>query len=319
MLVLDRTRQEFHHDHFCNLHTYLKPRDLLVLNDTRVIPARIRGKKAETGGKVEFLMLHECAPLCWSAMLKASRRPAVGSSLLIGRKEVPAIFSAEGSGGTCEITFEAGVDVLALLEAEGEMPLPPYIQRQAESDRSFDHERYQTVYAANPGAVAAPTAGLHFTDETFHQLEQGGVDRTTVTLHVGLGTFKPVEAENLADHPMHTERAAVSAAAIEAVQRCRAAKGRVVAVGSTSLRTLESMAVRPEGLAPFADDTNLFIYPPYEFQLTDALLTNFHLPRSTLLMMVCAFAGMEFVMSAYREAVREGYRFYSYGDCMLVI
>jgi S-adenosylmethionine:tRNA ribosyltransferase-isomerase len=295
---------------FDELGDLLNAGDLLVMNDTRVIKARLAARKS-TGGKVEVLVERILDTQRMLAHLRASKSPAVGSALIIAGE-----FGARVSGRS-EDLFELVLDdttVDALLDAAGRVPLPPYIRREPEP---VDEERYQTVYARVDGAVAAPTAGLHFDAAMLDALRGRGVGMAFVTLQVGAGTFQPLRSDDVDAHVMHSESVLVSAEICEQVAETRARGGRVVAVGTTSVRALESAAAAGE-LAPFEGETRLFIKPGYRFRVVDALLTNFHLPESTLLMLVCAFAGFETVMDAYRHAVREGYRFFSYGDAMFL-
>ncbi|HAL93075.1 MAG TPA: tRNA preQ1(34) S-adenosylmethionine ribosyltransferase-isomerase QueA [Verrucomicrobia bacterium] len=323
MMVLDRTAGTIEHRQFADLPAYLRPGDLLVVNDTRVIPARIFGRKAKegTGGKVEFLLLEETAPGVWDALMRSRRRPKVGEQVVLDENLAVATVLEDGELGRVKVRVESRLPWLEVLDRIGQTPLPPYIQRkEATSERrAADKVRYQTVFAREPGAVAAPTAGLHFTPEGIDRLAAHGVDKATVTLHVGIGTFRPVAVENVEEHRMDFERWQVPEEAAAKIAAAKAAGGRVVAVGTTSVRTLESAAARPEGFGAGQGRTDLFIYPPYDFRVVDAMVTNFHLPKSTLLMMISAFAGREFVLEAYREAIRERYRFYSYGDCMLIL
>ena len=322
MLVLDRAQDELSHRRFTDLPTYLRPGDLLVLNDTRVIPARIRATKETTGGGVELLFLEDRGDGTWEALLRASRRPRLGSSLVIGSGEARAELIEDGERGRCRLRIRSERPLVDILEEEGEPPLPPYIQRNEDSDPAAgaqDRERYQTVFASSPGAVAAPTAGLHFTSELLKELADRGIPQARLTLHVGIGTFRPVTADRVEDHRMEAERYEVSAETADAINRTRAAGGRVVAVGSTSVRTLETVVDEDGTVHPGTGRTSLFIVPPYRFKGVDAMLTNFHLPCSTLLMMVSALAGRERVLGAYRQAVMEKYRFFSYGDCMLIV
>ncbi|AOU98234.1 tRNA preQ1(34) S-adenosylmethionine ribosyltransferase-isomerase QueA [Acidihalobacter yilgarnensis] len=293
------------------LPTFLSAGDLLVFNDTRVIPARLFGQK-ETGGRVEVLVeriTSECTAL---AHVRASKSPPAGSLLMLeGGLEV----CVQGREGELFVLEFVGVpSVLDALERHGHMPLPPYIRRQ---DTDEDRARYQTIFAQRSGAVAAPTAGLHFDEGLLARIRERGVETARVTLHVGAGTFQPVRVSDPTQHHMHAEYAEVDEATCEAVRACRTRGGRVVAVGTTCVRSLESAAADGE-LRPFAGDTRLFITPGYRFHVVDALVTNFHLPESTLLMLVCAFAGYEPVMAAYRHAVSESYRFFSYGDAMFL-
>ena len=295
--------------HFTDLPKYLGAGDLLVFNDTRVVPARLFGRK-ETGGQVEILIERLLGERRALAHVRASKRPREGGRIriadavltVIGRKD--ALYELEVADGS----------FAALMEHAGRIPLPPYIRRP---DEPLDRERYQTVYAARPGAVAAPTAGLHFDAAMLERLDAHGVRRAHVTLHVGAGTFQPVRADRPEDHVMHAERVEVSEAVCEAVAETRRSGGRVVAVGTTAVRSLEA-ASGDGALRPFSGDTRLYIRPGYRFRVVDVLLTNFHLPESTLLMLVCAFGGYATVMAAYRHAVSAGYRFFSYGDAMLL-
>lgn len=311
LLSLDGVTGDTSHRLFTELPDLLQPGDLLVFNDTRVIPARLFGKK-ETGGQVEVLVERVTGEYDLVAHVRASK------ALKVGQKVVLEDGSALRMTGRSEALFhfksEAEEPVLNLLERIGHMPLPPYMDRP---DESTDRERYQTVYAKEAGAVAAPTAGLHFDDAVLEALKARGVESTFVTLHVGAGTFQPVRVENLDDHVMHSEVVHVPDEAVEAVNRTRARGGRVVAVGTTSVRSLES-ASRSGSLRPFQGETDIFISPGYSFQTVDALVTNFHLPESTLIMLVSAFAGFEHVKSAYESAIAEKYRFFSYGDAMFI-
>ncbi len=288
----------------------LDARDLLVFNDTRVIPARLHGEKVETGGRIEVLVERVLDEHRVLAHLRASKAPSAGTRL-----RLEGVVAAEVTGrrdALFELRFAE--PVLSILERHGHMPLPPYIQRQ---DTATDRERYQTVFAREPGAVAAPTAGLHFDQPLLDALAERGIAHTTVTLHVGAGTFQPVRVERVEEHVMHAEIAQVSEAACEAVAACHARGGRVVAVGTTSVRSLESAAASGV-LQPFSGETRLFITPGYRFRVVDRLLTNFHLPESTLLMLVSAFSGRDPLLAAYRHAVEQRYRFFSYGDAMLL-
>ena len=294
---------------FVDLPSLLRPGDLLVFNDTRVIPARLYGRKA-TGGRVEVLLERVVGGHRALVQLRASKPPATGATLAFAAGVDARVVGRDEDFWVLEF----GADPSVVFETLGEMPLPPYLQRPAEE---LDRERYQTVYARVPGAVAAPTAGLHFDAALLEACEHAGAASARVTLHVGAGTFQPVRVDDLREHRMHAELVDVPADTCEAVAACRAAGGRVVAVGTTAVRALESAAQRGS-LAPFAGDTRLFITPGYRFQVVDALVTNFRLPESTLLMLVAAFAGPGHVLAAYRHAVAHGYRFFSYGDAMFV-
>ncbi len=294
---------------FADFPDFLRAGDLLVFNDTRVMAARLYGRK-ETGGRVEILLERLLSDNRALAQVRASKAPRPGSRLQVG----DAWLTVEGREGDMFILSLARESFARLMEAHGHMPLPPYIRRE---DESFDESRYQTVYARREGSVAAPTAGLHFDEMLLDRLEERGVETGRVTLHVGAGTFQPVRVENLEDHVMHAEWVDVPETVCRQIEETRRRGGRVIAVGTTSVRSLETAAA--EGmLRPYSGDTRLFITPGYEFRVVDALLTNFHLPESTLLMLVCAFAGYEPVMAAYRHAVEQRYRFFSYGDAMFL-
>ncbi|MGA0938009.1 MAG: tRNA preQ1(34) S-adenosylmethionine ribosyltransferase-isomerase QueA, partial [Sedimenticolaceae bacterium] len=288
----------------------LRAGDLLVFNNTRVMAARLHGQKS-TGGKVEILIERVIEPTRCLAHVRASKSPKVGSTLLV---EDAQIIMVARHDNLFELQLDSAGDFYQLMESYGHMPLPPYIDRD---DGADDEERYQTVFAKEMGAVAAPTAGLHFDDAMLQSLTDLGVEQAEVTLHVGAGTFQPVKTENLDEHIMHSEWLSVSDETVEKIKACKAGGGRVVAVGTTSVRSLETAAKDGE-LKPYQGDTRLFIRPGYQFQVVDLLLTNFHLPQSTLLMLVSAFAGYENIMRAYRHAVEQRYRFFSYGDAMLL-
>ncbi len=317
MMVLHRETLRIEHRRITDLPEYLRAPDLLVLNNTKVIPARVFGKRASSGGKVELLLLEETSPGEWKVLLKASRRPAPGDRIDLCSGKASATMLHDGNQGEAVLRISSHRPLMEILDEEGLPPLPPYIVRKGQSAEQvrIDKERYQTVYASEPGAAAAPTAGLHFTPELLQQLRNNGIGQAELTLHVGLGTFRPVSVDLVAEHEMHYERYSVSTEAARAINETREHGGRVVAVGSTSVRTLET--VHPIRAAEGA--TNIFIHPPYAFRNVDAILTNFHLPKSTLLMMMSAFAGREFMLEAYRIAIEEEYRFFSYGDCMLIL
>ncbi len=309
LLQLDGANGAMQDRRFEELPVLLAPGDLLVFNNTRVIPARLLGAKM-SGGKVEALVERITAASCALAQLRASKSPGPGVTLNFGR------FHATVAGRQGDLfALEFSAPVAEVLADCGHVPLPPYIERP---DDDADLERYQTVYASEPGAVAAPTAGLHFSTEVLAALDERGVKNCYLTLHVGAGTFQPMRSERLEDHRLHQEWLQVDEAVCAAVKQTRAAGGRVIAVGTTAMRALESAARQPGGFAPFEGETDLFLYPGARFHVADALITNFHLPESTLLMLVCAFAGYDHVMRAYRHAVSERYRFFSYGDAMLV-
>ncbi|MGD8796672.1 MAG: tRNA preQ1(34) S-adenosylmethionine ribosyltransferase-isomerase QueA [Thiohalophilus sp.] len=315
LLCLDGVSGELEDRQFADLPALLNPGDLLVLNDTRVIPARLFGQK-ESGGRVEVLVERLLTGHELLAHVRASKSPKPGTALILSPTVRASMLGREGELFHLRITDESnpGRALLAILEELGHMPLPPYIRR---TDESADRERYQTVFAERPGAVAAPTAGLHFDQAMLEQLVEQGIEISRITLHVGAGTFQPVRVENIQEHHMHAEWIEVNETVCRQVKETRERGGRVIAVGTTSVRSLES-AAREGRLQPFSGDTDIFIYPGYEFQIVDALITNFHLPESTLLMLVCAFAGYDNVMQAYRHAVQQHYRFFSYGDAMFL-
>ena len=314
LLVLDRAAGTIAHRHFADITHLIAPADVLVLNVSRVIPARLHGLRA-SGGEAEILLVREEPDGSWLAMghpggkLKPGRQVALGPDSTI---EIVAVLG----GGLRRVRFVGALDARATLAKYGEVPLPPYIQR---APTPADRARYQTVYALHDGSVAAPTAGLHFTAALLERLRVQGTAVATLDLHVGPGTFKPVEVDDLAAHPMHAEVYQVSDEAAAAINERRGRGGRVWAVGTTVVRTLETLSDQDGQLRAGAGETALFIYPPYRFRAVDRLITNFHLPRSTLLMLVAAFGGYEAVMQAYREGVEERYRFYSYGDAMAVV
>jgi S-adenosylmethionine:tRNA ribosyltransferase-isomerase len=316
LLVLDGATGACSHRQFTDLLDYLRPGDLLVFNNTRVLPARLFGRKA-SGGRVEILVERVLDRQRVLAHVRASKAPKPGSELWLQRTadsdavEAVAVVNAK-TDGLYELAFAE--DALAVMRAIGHMPLPPYIDR---ADEAGDRERYQTVYAERDGAVAAPTAGLHFSTDYLQRCRAAGVECGFVTLHVGAGTFQPVRVEDIREHHMHAETVEVDAALCAQVRATRRRGGRIVAVGTTSVRALESAAAAGE-IAPFQGDTRIFIYPGYQFRCVDMLLTNFHLPESTLIMLVSALAGREQVLAAYAEAVAQRYRFFSYGDAMLV-
>jgi S-adenosylmethionine:tRNA ribosyltransferase-isomerase len=297
MMVLYRKEKRIEHRKFTELKEFLMPADLLVLNNTRVLTAR----RFSDDGKIEFLFLERLSPTQWKCLVRPGRKMRLGATVRVG--EISGQVAEILSDGERIISFEKEIDA----HEGGVVPLPPYIGRQSEAD---DETRYQTVFAEAPGALAAPTAGLHFTPEILRELPH-----VFVTLHVGVGTFRSVQTENVADHRMHAERFAISEASAHAINQA----GRIIAVGTTTLRVLESARRDGGNIVAQNGETNLFIYPPYDFRIVDSLLTNFHLPRSTLLMLVSAFASREFVLAAYGEAIRENYRFFSYGDCMLIV
>jgi S-adenosylmethionine:tRNA ribosyltransferase-isomerase len=315
LLVVDGARDRREDRAFHELPELLAPGDLLVFNDTRVLPARLHGVKRDTGGRVEVLVERIGADGCSAlAHVRASRAPAAGTVLTLANGAVEARVTGRHED-LFHLDFGDEAPLVDRLDRHGEVPLPPYIER---APTAADAERYQTVYAREPGAVAAPTAGLHFDAPLLGRLRAAGIGSAELTLHVGAGTFRPVRAERVEDHRMHAEFARVPEAAVEAIRATRARGGRVVAVGTTVVRSLESAVDDAGTLRPMAAETDLFLYPGSRFHVVDGLITNFHLPRSTLLMLVCAFAGQERVLAAYRHAVAQRYRFFSYGDAMLL-
>ena len=333
MMVLHRDTGVIEHRHIADIVEYLTPNDLLVVNDTKVFPARLIGTWSDTPGEVEILMV-AAAPesetvkeLVWNVLVGSGRKARVGQVATFGpNRELKARLIAKLDGiGMWKVAFECDRPLMELLDEFGHTPVPPYVHREGTREEEMaDRERYQTIYARHVGSVAAPTAGLHFTEEIFAALERKGVQRVAVTLHVGPGTFRPVKTEEIEDHHMDFEAFSVSPETAEAINACRARGGRIVCVGSTTVRTLESVASRDRGpdeplIVPGSGASDIFIRPPYRFQACDAMLTNFHLPQSTLLMMVSALAGRERILCAYAFAVKKEYRFFSYGDCMLII
>lgn len=314
LLCLDRQSGDIAHHHFYELGSFLRPGDLLVMNDSRVLPARLYGVKTENNTPIEFLLLHSVAQNVWEIICKPAKKAKIGTRFTFGNGLLEAeVLDITADGGRLVRFFCEG-NLYAVLDEIGQMPLPPYI-----TEKLADKERYQTVYAKEVGSAAAPTAGLHFTPELLDQLRKQGVDTAFVTLHVGLGTFRPVKADDIREHHMHTEHYAIPEETAEKILATKAKGGRVIAVGTTSCRTLEG-AMQANGKICACDgDTGIFIYPPYDFQCIDGLLTNFHLPESTLIMLVSAFAGYEHTMNAYHIAVEEKYRFFSFGDAMLIL
>ena len=328
LLVLYRSTGEVIHKSFTDFPSFTEPGDLLILNNSKVIPARVRGTKPDSGGNVELLLLEEVTKNQWWCMLKPGKRLREGSRIQLNDlygQPTPIIGELVGKNleGHGNIRFCGTENILHNLPELGETPLPPYIARET-APSPEDISRYQTVYASPPGSVAAPTAGLHFTDEILGQLRSSGVNTAFVTLHVGLGTFAPVKADDIADHQMHYEQYLLSSETARLINRTKAAGKKVIAVGTTSVRVLESVAAEAQNLEEkdYHGRTNIFIHPPYDFKLVDRLLTNFHLPESTLMMLISAFAGengRERILDTYRQAIAERYRFFSYGDAMLML
>ena len=313
LLVANRSTGTFQHKHFRDLPELLNPGDRLVLNDTKVLPARLVGTRARTGGKWEGLFLKEREGL-WELMAKTRGYPELGETIAVEPSGLKLILRGRTEDRHWLVQPDPPGTPAELLTEFGHIPLPPYIRDS--KDGPGDRERYQTVYAERSGSVAAPTAGLHFTPEVLNALKTKGIGTTRITLHVGLGTFAPVKAVDPTQHKLHAEWGEVSETAVKEIQNTA---GRVIAVGTTSTRTLEAAAKGDKGLSPFRGETALFIHPPFEFNVLDGLITNFHLPRTTLLLLVGAFAGTELLKAAYNEAIREEYRFYSYGDAMLIL
>jgi S-adenosylmethionine:tRNA ribosyltransferase-isomerase len=316
LLCIDREHNATEDRKFTDLPELLMPNDVLVFNNTRVIPARLFGHKP-TGGKVEILIERITSEHHALAHVRASKSPRIGSEIIINSSEANRKISfkiEDRRDDLFVLCTDKASSIAEILEHNGHMPLPPYIDR---SDDAQDLDRYQTVYARQPGAVAAPTAGLHFDDDILRVISNKGVNSAFVTLHVGAGTFQPVRAENVTDHSMHSEYLQVPEETVKLCNRAREQGGRIIAVGTTAVRSLETAAAEGE-LRPYSGETSIFIYPGYQFKSVDALLTNFHLPESTLLMLVCAFAGYETTMRAYNHAVKQEYRFFSYGDAMFI-
>ena len=314
LLILDRKKRTLTDSHFDSILDQLQPGDALVMNNTRVLPARLHGQKPDTHGHVELLLLKNTQGDQWEVLAKPAKRLRVGAKIEFGDGRLLATVVEELEQGGRIVEFSYDGIFLEVLESLGEMPLPPYIHEKLE-----DRERYQTVYAKENGSAAAPTAGLHFTEDLLQKIEAKGVHLVYLTLHVGLGTFRPVSVDNLDEHEMHSEYYQFSQEAADTLNQVKAKGGRVVAVGTTSIRTLETIGNKFDGqLKADAGWTNIFIKPGYEFKVVDAFSTNFHLPKSTLVMLVAAFAGREFVLEAYRHAVEERYRFFSFGDAMFL-
>ncbi len=314
LMVLHKTSGKIEHKIFKDLTDYLGPGDCLVINDTRVIPARIYGVKEETGAVVEFLLLSQKENDVWECLCKPGKRAKTGTRFSFGEgKLLGEVVAIDRDEGNRFVKFSCDGNIYAVLDEIGSMPLPPYIKEKLE-----DKERYQTVYSKELGSAAAPTAGLHFTPDMLEEIRKKGVNIAEITLHVGLGTFRPVKVEDVTKHKMHTEHYIVPQEAADMINRTKKNKGRVIAVGTTSCRTIESVAAKNGCICADEDDTSIFIYPGFEFKCMDALITNFHLPESTLIMLVSAFAGYDNIMNAYNTAVKEKYRFFSFGDAMFI-
>lgn len=314
LMVLNRKEQTIEHKIFKDIIDYLKPGDVLVRNNTKVIPARLYGKK-ETGAKVEFLLLNNIEGDIWESIVRPGNKLHVGTKVIFGDGILEAEILEVMPGGTRKVEFKYDGIFNEILDKIGLMPLPPYIH-----ERLKEKDRYQTVYAKYDGSAAAPTAGLHFTPELLEKIQEKGVEIANVTLHVGIGTFRPVKEDTVEAHKMHSEHFYIKQEDVEKINKAKQEGRRVIAVGTTSCRVLESIADENTGMVkPIEDDTEIFIYPGYKFKCIDGLITNFHLPQSTLLMLVSALAGKEYIMKAYKEAVKEKYRFFSFGDAMLIM
>jgi len=313
LLVMDRQTGEVKHQHFYNIIDYLMPGDCLVMNDSRVLPARLLGHRP-TGGAVELLLLRDLGDKKWECLAKPGRKLQAGQKVLFGNGELTATIVAVQDDGNRVVEFHYEGIFLEVLEHLGKMPLPPYIKAELQ-----DQERYQTVYSKSVGSAAAPTAGLHWTNDLLEKVREKGVKTAFVTLHVGLGTFRPVSAENILDHHMHAELCMINKETAEVLNETKRNGGRVICVGTTSCRTLESLVNDDGTFEAKSKWTEIFIYPGYSFKAMDGLITNFHLPESTLVMLVSAFASREHVLAAYEEAVKERYRFFSFGDAMTIL
>ena len=313
LMTLDRATGEVEHHHFYELPDFLRPGDCLILNNSRVLPARLLGQRLPGGGACEVLLLTDKGDKTWECLVRPGRKMRTGAKLSFGNGELTAEVVGEIEGGNRLVRFDYEGIFLEVLEHLGKMPLPPYIKEELQ-----DKERYQTVYSKVLGSAAAPTAGLHFTPELLEKIAAKGVGVGYVTLHVGLGTFRPVKEEEITDHEMHSEFCTVPPETAELINRTKANGGRVICVGTTSCRTLESWAAEDGHMEPKSGWTNIYIYPGYRFKVMDGLVTNFHLPESTLIMLVSAFAGREHVLAAYEQAVKERYRLFSFGDAMFI-
>lgn len=314
LMILHKKTGELEHRIFKDLGEYLRPGDCLVLNDTRVIPARIYGVKEETGAVVEFLLVSQKENDVWECLCKPGKRAKIGTKFSFGEgKLIGEIIDINEDDGNRFVKFSCDGNIYAVLDEIGAMPLPPYIKEKLK-----DKERYQTVYSKELGSAAAPTAGLHFTPEMLDEIRKSGVKTAYVTLHVGLGTFRPVKVDDVTKHKMHTEHYIMPQKTADMINETKKNGGRVICVGTTSCRTVESVATKNGCVCADEDDTSIFIYPGYEFKCMDALITNFHLPESTLIMLVSAFAGFDNIMNAYNTAVAEKYRFFSFGDAMFI-
>ena len=313
LMALDRISGDITHKHFYDIIDYLNPGDCLVLNDSRVLPARLLGHRP-TGGAVELLLLRDLGDKKWECLAKPGKKCTIGQEVIFGDGELTATVTAVQEDGNRIVEFHYEGIFLEVLERLGKMPLPPYIKAELQ-----DQERYQTVYSREVGSAAAPTAGLHFTEALLQKIREKGIQTAFVTLHVGLGTFRPVKAENILEHHMHAELCTISAETAQILNTTKANGGRIICVGTTSCRTLESLVNEDGSFSAKSKWTEIFIYPGYQFKAMNGLITNFHLPESTLVMLVSAFAGRENILTAYEEAVRERYRFFSFGDAMTIL
>ncbi len=313
LMILDRKNQKIEHKLFKDIVDYLEEGDCLVRNNTKVLPARLYGKK-ETGANVEFLLLNRIEGDIWECIVKPGNKLHIDTKVIFGDGLLNATILEVMSGGTRKVKFEYKGIFNEILDQIGLMPLPPYIHEELK-----DKDRYQTIYAQYDGSAAAPTAGLHFTDEVFEKLQKKGVNVANVTLHVGIGTFRPVKVENIEEHKMHSEHFYIKQEDVDKINKAKKNGKRIISVGTTSCRVLESIADKNGYLKPTEGDTQIFIYPGYKFKCIDGLITNFHLPKSTLLMLVSALAGKEYILKAYNEAVNEKYRFFSFGDAMFIM
>ena len=312
LMLLDRYNGDITHKHFYDIIDYLNEGDVLVLNDTKVMPSRIYGEKEDTKAKIEFLLLKETNKDCYEALTRPARRVKVGTRVRFS-DELSLEVLEKKDEGMCVVKFFYEGIFIEKLEQLGEMPLPPYIH-----EKLNDKDRYQTIYASNLGSAAAPTAGLHFTDELMERIKQKGIQIEYVTLHIGLGTFRPMSVEHIQDHHMHTEWFKMTKEVADRLNKAKEEKRRIIAVGTTSTRTLESIYTKYNKFVDTAEDTNIFIYPGYQFKAIDGLITNFHLPKSTLIMLVSAFSSRDYVLNAYQEAIKNNYRFFSFGDSMFI-
>ncbi len=313
LMIINKESDKINHDIFKNIINYLKPGDCLVLNDTKVIPARLYGNKLDSGGQIEFLLLNQITKNEWEIILRPGRKAQIGAEFTFGNGELIAQVKKILNDGNRIVEFKYNGIFEEILNRLGEMPLPHYIKQRLE-----DRERYQTVYSQKKGSAAAPTAGLHFTKDLLRKIKEKGVNIEFITLHVGLGTFRPVKEDKIIEHNMHAEYYSISKETAKNINKCRDKGGRIIAVGTTTCRTLETVANNAGLIKESAGWTDIYIYPGYKFKIVDSLITNFHLPESTLLMLVCALAGREKILKAYELAIKDKYRFFSFGDAMFI-